>query len=614
MSTPRNKLMTQLHQVAEYEVALIERVLASYPCHDVTHTNTLFALLLHLHSQLMQGNTAILLSDIAEQVLFASQEETNSLEAPAKAGIRMPKLDSLLALVQAWIGSQKEAVPYILKNNMLMLERYYCYEQEIANGLSARTKQLLTPITPQLNEAFGVIFPVQNTLNWQAIATANVLNQQFMVLNGGPGTGKTYTVARMLVMLQVLHQNRLNVALCAPTGKAAQRLTESFQAALNSLRHLPEVASSVDSLDSSAVTIHRLLGLGFASTRARRNAQKPLACDVLVLDEASMLDTALFAKLLRALRPDARLILVGDANQLPSVEAGNVFADICHTAGAHLSPQQANFISALINQAVASDSNNPADHVITLQQNWRSQQSINAVAQLIQAQDLEALQAKLNAIRSDISSAEYRNQTREYLWQKMQAYFERLQTASSAQQALRIQAEWQILSPVRQGPLGVEGLNQRLIEQLHAHQLVKKSSVFQGMPIMITRNDSNTGLSNGDLGIIWPAINQQGEYQLFAHIENGDQPAKTVSINRLPPYECAFAMTIHKTQGSEFDDVDIVTPDQQSTRLSRELLYTAVTRAKHSFKVMITQDALEKCLNTTNARRTYLRYLLSIKD
>ncbi len=539
---------------------------------DVQQAVMLAALLSsHFNSQ---GHICIDLSQYAEHA-FPDNNTENALILP-------PLADWLTRLRQAktkqgenLIGQPSEYTPLILEANRLYLYRYWDYEQFLAENLRQR---LATPLQDidiqQIEQGLNRLFP-SNTIeiDWQKIAAQTALTQRVCLISGGPGTGKTSTVVKILALL--LEQNpNCQIALAAPTGKAAARLQESIRLAKPRL-DIDDLIK--DKIPETAYTLHRLLGTIRDSCYFRHHADNPLAFDVIVVDEASMVDLALMAKLAAAISANARWILLGDKDQLASVEAGSVLGDICQAATAAASPIHKSFVQLLKSYRFDGSS------------------GIGRLAEAIKHSDAEHTLALLQNPPRDLSwqpiSAA---QLEAKLVEPIVAGFKRYLTAASPFEALEAFNDFRVLCALRKGTFGIENLN-KLIEQiLQKQQLIKLNQRwYHGRPIMITQNEYNLNLFNGDIGIVF-VDSLTHEPRVF--FPDSQHQVKAIYPNRLPEHETVYAMTVHKSQGSEFKDVLIVLPEQSSAILNRELIYTAITRAKQSVKLWAQQSILESAV------------------
>lgn len=457
------------------------------------------------------------------------------------------------------VGIPGAFTPLVLDSaGRLYLHRCWCYEQQIATGITSRST---APAVDELrlDSALDRFFPaLHGTVDLQRRAARMALTRRFSVVSGGPGTGKTATVARILaVLLEMADDSPPAIMLAAPTGKAALRLHQSILHAAERLELPDEIRSN---LPVSVSTIHRLLGVRLRSGGFRHNRTHRLPCDILVVDEASMIDLQLMSALMEALRDDARIILLGDRNQLASVEAGAVLADLCDSAVKDIVP---------VTQ-------------LTTSYRFGDNSGIAALSRLITNGEGAAASALLTS-----------GQYPDIIWRPLptgKAFEESYRVAVSAGYAQYLQAavpaealaglgSFRVLSPLRSGPQGIETLNRLCLDAL-APDRRKDSRLSRLMPVMISGNNYDLGLFNGDTGVV-----MESDGNLAVWFEKPDGGLRHLSPLRLPPHETAFALTVHKSQGSEFDRVLLILPDQVSEVLSRELLYTAVTRARNILEI-----------------------------
>lgn len=546
-----------------------------------------------------------------------------------------------------------EARPLVLAGSLerplLYLRRYWHYEQRIRQRLEERLSRV-SQIDPRaLRKQLDARFAHVSTLDWQRLACALASRNHFCIITGGPGTGKTTTVVHLLAVLQALApqgQPPLRIALAAPTGKAAARLSESIT---TQRRHAAQTGTPSDVCLTPVKTLHRLLGTIPGSRHFRHHAARPLAADLVVVDEASMVDVELMACLLDALRPDARLILLGDKDQLSSVEAGAVLGDLCQRAAqAHYTPETVAWLVEATGQhlpEVFIDPNGQArdQAVVMLRESYRfrAEGGIGALAALVnQAPPTKQNQPKrLGAVQALF--ARERNRAETHLGQieafpmdHPQAaplttlvragyggsgrYLEQMRHSAPptgadraaldawAMKVLTAQRRFQLLTPLRSGPWGIEGLNAWVLRTLRAAGLLTDDQGlaagqwFPGRPVLITRNDYGLNLMNGDIGITLaePATPPDESARLRVAFPGADGQVRWILPSRLQSVETVFAMTVHKSQGSEFTHTALVLPDRSNPVLTRELLYTAITRARERFTLLygseqVLSEALE---------------------
>lgn len=533
-----------------------------------------------------EGHTCLDLTTVAGRWL------SEAVADPQAPTLRLPALAEWTAGLRASgvVGAPGDFAPLVLDGaHRLYLHRYWRYETELARAIRARAQLRLPVAEAQLAASLERLFPVNGAKpDWQRRAVHTAVTRAFSGITGGPGTGKTRTVVWLLAaLLEQPGAQPLRLALTAPTGKAAARIAESVRAALAELP-CPEALKA--RLPATATTIHRLLGTIPNSHRFRHHAGNPLAVDVVIVDEASMADLALMAKLCAALPPAARLVLVGDPEQLASVEAGNVLGEICHGAGTAASP---------LNGCI-----------VRLQKNWRfeSGAEIHALSQAVNQGDPDAALARLNQGCVKWRQLPAPSQLPTALRETVLARYGGLLQERDPQAALGRLRQFRLLAAVRNGPFGVKNLNALCESLLEREGLItRRGPWYAGRPVLVNRNDPGTKLFNGDVGITLPAVNGSGELRIFFADPTAPGGVRDFAPARLPEHETVFAMTIHKSQGSEFDDVLLVLPERDSPLLTRELLYTGLTRAKSSVSVLADETVLRAAIARQVRRTSGLR-------
>lgn len=505
--------------------------------------------------------------------------------------------DWIPALQGIVIGKENDFAPLILdQKNRLYLYRYWEYQHKLAQALQYRLREPIKIAFPQfLKSQLESLFPHSQELpNWQKIAALVAVFKSFCVIAGGPGTGKTSTVVKILALLQMQSEKPLNIALVAPTGKAAMRLRQSIIAAK---KHLP-LAQQVPEETS---TIHRFLRPLNNSPYFHFNESRKNPVDVVVVDEASMVDLALMSKLVQALKPDSRLILLGDKDQLASVEAGAVLGDLCnnlqHGFSKDFQQQLSEFIPEINYLTPLKSVSILQDTVVLLKHSYRfdSKNKIGRLALAVNEGNADQAIEILKETGDEVIWLENPDAWKKYAKQGFESY---LQPIDFPEQTLEAFQRFRVLCAHRQGQWGVSQLNRQIEELLGFSQ---QNQHYAYRPVMITENAYGLRLFNGDTGII---LNEN--QRLIAYFESNDGGYRQLPAARLPVHETAFAMTIHKSQGSEFERVLLLLPDQMSPILSRELLYTGITRTKQQLILVGTEQILRAAISTRIQRSSGL--------
>ena len=568
--------------------------------------------------------------------------------------------------------------PLVSMQSRLYFSRYWFYQQQVHFCISSLLQEcssengeivdgLNSGLSSGLSSTLQQLFPpsqqATNTQpDWQMLAAANACLNRFSVITGGPGTGKTTTVTKLLAAL-ISQQPNLRIALAAPTGKAAARLVESILAAKSQLAKTFPLAEKIP---VTSFTLHRLLGWrpnGFSY-----NHKKTLPYDLVIVDEASMVDLPMMAQLMEALGDNTRLILLGDKDQLASVEAGSVLGDLCDSGvsindyPAHgiqnvratqleqlcgyqtgqldsfveiNAPLMANSLTQLrVSHRFTSDSGigKLATAVNVGRSDWVSQ----SFQQYDDINLYTCLAAPFSKERSEIIIAA------EQAWQQQVVngyshYLNAIEQGKSAFEILQLFNKFQLLCALRQGSSGLHALNERVETLLQARGLLKidnsaiaagQNRWYVGRPVMISRNDYELNLFNGDIGIAMMVdgadtggksseqelkvcfIDSASSVGADTASDNRESEIRQLLPTRLPEHETAFAMTVHKSQGSEFEDVALVLPDTSNAVISRELIYTAITRGKKTFSLYANKEVLEQGVNSRIERASGLRDLL----
>lgn len=582
-----------------------------------------------LSSEAGSGHVCLHLDQLSPDSLFDGRYPQIAIELWKMAG--EPDSEQWLALLgrHPAVSDGSQPTPMVLQENRLYLQRMWQSEGEVADFFSAEKRldtSLISPLTVDearlktiLDGLFGHTDSAE--IDWQKVAAAVAATRRISIISGGPGTGKTTTVAKLLAALvQLYPQQKLRIQLAAPTGKAAARLTDSLGQA--SLR-LPLTEAERAAFPAEASTLHRLLGAQPGSQRMRYHRGNPLHLDVLVVDEASMVDLPMMARLIEALPAQARVIFLGDRDQLASVEAGAVLGDICRFAEQGYSAERATQLSYLTGCPVAptevANAASVRDSLCLLRRSYRfdSASGIGQLAKAVNAGESAAASAVLAQGLPDVTGYPL-NETEDFqpLLDACVAgylpYLQGVRQSASPDSILQDFGRFQVLCALREGPFGVKGLNERIEQLLNRKGLIRRPAVlagkwYPGRPVMISRNDSALGLFNGDIGIA--LHNESGELRVYFQLPGGE--VKSVQPSRLPAHETAYAMTVHKSQGSEFDHTLLVLPNHFLPVLTRELVYTAITRAKKQLSLYASEKVFSIATRTRTRRRSGLAERLS---
>ena len=533
-----------------------------------------------------------------------------------EADVDWPAPDAWLAQLQAspWVEmpGADDAVagdaPLVLENGLLYLRRYREYERRLAHGLQRIAAHALPGADPgTLATLFAQLFPqARDGIDHQARAAAVALRHPLVLVTGGPGTGKTTTIARLLVLLAAqavqADQPLPRVALAAPTGRAAERMAESLRLAVQRLRLVGIAPALCDAMPSTGTTLHRLLGVIPDSPRFRHHADNPLPYDVVVVDEASMIDLPLMTKLVEAVADGTRLVLLGDPDQLPSVEAGDVLSAILRASGDGLGTQadDAQALHALLAPAALQPLALPrrfAGRRVQLQRGYRQTDALDLAPLAHAVRDGNSATALALLRAGTLAGVQFHEDQSDPLQhhrEQLLGHWRGLGEAADPGVALANAGRIRLLTAVREGPQGARGLNAR-IEALLAGvpRPGMAPGYFHGRLLLITENSYRHRLFNGDIGIC--LIDRHGSVTAWFPGETPDQP-RGFHPGALPAHESAFAMTVHKAQGSEFDEVWLQLPRRDNRVLSRELIYTGMTRARQALHVLGSAEVLEAAL------------------
>lgn len=596
----------QIRQI-DYQLAAVLR-----QCGE-THDGVLLAAALS-SQRLGQGDVCVDLAALGEQPLF----DVEQAAADAAPLLFAPPLPAWLAQLRAsaFVSDGSNPAPLVVDDDgRLYLGRYFEFEQRLAQRLQSLAEGTLEIDGKALKAELDRLFPApkDGSVDDQRVAAAVAALRRLCVISGGPGTGKTTTVTRILALL-LKTAGPLRIALAAPTGKAAARLSDSIR---DKKQGLGLNKDRLAMIPDEVVTLHRLLGLRGDGSPPRFHAGNPLHCELLVIDEASMVDLPLMTRVLAALPSTARLILLGDKDQLASVEAGNVLGDICDSGVQHAySAGQTQALTALsaAPQGASERAAAPmADALAMLNHSYRfsSKSGIGELARAVNAGDED--QAISCLTPEKYADLDWRRGGQdgapaELIDLAVDAYAEYLQCSQPAE-ALKAFDRFRVLCAVRKGPFGVVTLNQQIQEALDKRGLIdQRKAFYKGRPVMITRNDYGLRLFNGDVGLIWNSEQEGQALRAFFPLPDGGQRA--LSVARLPQHETVFAMTVHKSQGSEFDRVLLILPQEPSPVVSRELLYTGITRAMTQVTLAADEAAMRRAVAQRCVRASGLRQRL----
>ncbi len=588
-----------------------------------------------------RGHSCMRLSELVQ-----APEYVLGFALPNELRAVLVETDLHTALQQcAWVQciEQPEAPiekPLVYFSGALYLARLWKAEHSVAQAIHTRigASSSLRTADSDLPALIQRVFGEQSTtgIDWQALACAMAAQRKFAIITGGPGTGKTTTVVRLLAILRQKHGDNLRILLAAPTGKAAARLTESIAGAID---RLP--ASMQTGIPTDVTTLHKMLGARPFRRSFKHSAQHPLAADVVVVDEASMVDLEMMAALMNALPEHAQLVLLGDKDQLASVEAGSVLGDLCKGAEAGnynaatlsmLQTYTAHDLSAYADSSVPDVSKVYNQATVMLRESHRfgAESGIGNLARAVNAGDIYRTLPKtprsdtaytaesiftafddLNLLAPEQSGTIYPTEFAELRKLVIAGYQTYLQVVAKgeasgeldntlsardnwAKEVLKTHRSFQLLVALRKGMWGVQGLNDTVSEWLQSAGLIARAvsgtrTWYAGRPVLVQRNNYTLNLMNGDIGITLPDP-ETGKLRVV--FEQADGNIKWVLPSRLSDVETVFALTVHKSQGSEFTHTVLVLPDELNPVLTRELVYTGITRASKQFTLVAAKPSV----------------------
>lgn len=511
------------------------------------------------------------------------------------------------------VGAADEVTPFVIEESSLYIRRNLQRERSVSRRLLEMAGAVMSDfdahkIQPVLDRLFDSSQRESHSgePDWQRVAAALSLRRQLLIISGGPGTGKTTTVSRIIRMLEAVLERPLHIALTAPTGKAAARMNQALQSSLTA-----EVPGAEERLQiGEARTLHRLLREVEESGILPPGEHQTFIYDLIILDEASMVDLELMNRLLDHLDHQTRLILLGDKDQLASVEAGAVLSDICRKSSNYFRHETAAYLSEAGIEGeidLNRDSSDLEESTVYLTRSYRFDGTggISRLAAAVNGQQAEEAVDLLDQIQSGIGFSRF-DYSREDLTSLFHSAAGVLKSAEGLDGEELVnhwnQTIW--LGVLRRGPLGTDSLNREIEQYLLKNRLIRPAEGwYHGRPVMVTRNDYNLRVFNGDLGVCsWRE--ESGMWVLFPDMKGG---IREIPVHRLRDFEPAYLLTVHKSQGSEFDRVNLLLPPHDTPVLTKELIYTALTRARHHFHLHGRIELFEEAIKRKTDRFTGLQ-------
>ncbi|MFA3127971.1 exodeoxyribonuclease V subunit alpha [Acinetobacter pittii] len=544
-------------------------------------------------------------SQVSEATSYLQQLIEASLQGDSCIDISSEQIAALGQLAISADQATSKVAPCVYDEQGLALYRYWHLEQRLAEQICRLKQQLIQPVS--CDDYLDLLTDAH-----QQAALQMVARQSLSIITGGPGTGKTYTLARIIAVLSQAIPH-IRVAMAAPTGKAAQRMQEALQNSFNDPKLLESGLVSEELRNQGTQTIHRLLGMGHSQT-PRFNQKQPLPYDVIVVDEASMLDLNLATLLFEAVPESCRIILLGDANQLASVDVGAVLADLQQIQAladnrVQLQTSRRFAEGALIGQVAKfiQAQSYQQDHVEVLQRFEVDIVQVSELKPILLQRDMpDVVQLEYlpegNLLDLDTYYQKLMLGFQGYV-QSLKNYLKEERSIEQVQNVVKAFDDYRILTAVRHGPFGLQQLNQYAQRWLQQQlSIVTLGGWYVGRPVMMTYNDYQLGISNGDIGLCFEHRTQPQQFEVYFPSLN-----KWVAANRLPKsIQSAFALTIHKSQGSEFTHTAVVLDQAGKNLLSQELIYTAITRAKKVVSLLVHQEALLQAFTVRTTRKSGL--------
>jgi len=514
-----------------------------------------------------------------------------------------------ILLQYKFAGITDEQRPVVIDGHFIYLNRFYRYEKFLSEWVIKKSR--LISMDKGTKAKLGNVLPRffnigSKEIDWQKFAVLTAVFSNFSAISGGPGTGKTTTIAKLFLIINEIYDKKPVIKLCAPTGKAASRLSDAIVGVLDNISYKKKIDLE------KASTIHRLLKFNPETNSFKYNKTNRLKADIIIVDEASMIDLKLMTHLAEAVPEEARVILLGDRFQLASVSPGSVFADIC---GGEF---EMNYSEKLVNSiqpffeyplqfdSVKDETASLRDSVVELKKNYRFSDvsSIAKIADSIREDNIDQCLAITAHQEDDLEFIEIggRNEFFNLMERIVEKHILQLVDIKSPEEGFKISSEFAILSPVKDGYFGVENINFMIENMIRKRKKISlNQSWYNGKLVIMSRNDYRENLFNGDIGVT--IVDNKN---VDVYFDNGEANLKKISPVRLSSCKPFYATTVHKSQGSEFDNIYIVIPEHFSRVLTKELLYTAVTRAKKKVVFIGNKGVFKMALEKKTERRSGL--------